>query len=87
LAPFWAIPAETMPKATVGAVIGLVNAIGNVGGWAGNYVFGLLKDKTGDTEIPLVTLGVALLVSAALALFLPKAKLAPPVSKKFESVK
>jgi len=52
LAPFWAIPTETMPRATVGAVMGLVNAMGNIGGWAGNYAFGWLKQETGGTAIP-----------------------------------
>lgn len=75
LAPFWAIPAETMPRAVVGVVMGMVNAIGNVGGWAGNYTFGWLKQETGGTAIPFGVLGTALVVAAVLALFLPKPKL------------
>ena len=55
LAPFWAIPSETMPKSSVGAVMGLVNAIGNVGGWAGNYAFGWLKQETGGAAVPFRT--------------------------------
>jgi sugar phosphate permease len=74
LAPFWAIPAETMPKLVLGTVMGLVNAIGNVGGWAGNYTFGLLKKQTGDIVIPFMVLGAALTLAALLALLLPKAK-------------
>jgi sugar phosphate permease len=74
LAPFWAIPAETLPKAALGAVMGLVNAIGNVGGWAGNYAFGWLKQETGGTAIPFGMLGAGLLVGAALCFLLPKAK-------------
>ncbi len=83
LAPFWAIPAETMPKSVVGVVMGLVNAIGNVGGWAGNYAFGWLQDKTGGTAIPFSVLGAALLAAAALAFLLPKAKVVakPPEAK------
>jgi MFS family permease len=42
---FWTIPAEIMPIAVVGAVMGLVNACGNVGGWAGNALFGWLKQE------------------------------------------
>jgi MFS family permease len=74
LAPFWAIPAETMPRVIVGVVMGLVNAFGNIGGWAGNYTFGWLKKTTGGTAIPFSVLGGALLLGAALALLLPKRK-------------
>jgi nitrate/nitrite transporter NarK len=74
LAPFWAIPAETMPRAVVGGVMGLVNAIGNVGGWAGNYSFGWLKQETGGTALPFTALGAALLVAASLCFLLPKAR-------------
>lgn len=73
LAPFWAVPAETMPKSTVGAVMGMVNAVGNVGGWAGNYAFGYLKQETGGTAIPFSVLGAALLAAAGLCFLLPRA--------------
>ena len=77
MAPFWAIPAETMPRSVVGAVMGLVNAIGNVGGWAGNYAFGWLKQETGDTAVPFSALGAALLLAAALCFLLPKSRVTP----------
>jgi sugar phosphate permease len=74
LAPFWAIPAETLPRSVVGAVMGLVNAVGNIGGWAGNYAFGWLKQETGGTAIPFSVLGTGLLLAAALCFLLPRAK-------------
>lgn len=74
LAPFWAIPAETMPRAILGTVMGLVNAIGNVGGWAGNYTFGWLKKQTGDIVVPFAVLGSGLLVAALLCFLLPRRK-------------
>ena len=40
LAPFWAIPAETLPLSVMGSVMGLVNAIGNLGGNFGPFVVG-----------------------------------------------
>ena len=43
LAPFWAIPTETLPRNVFGPVIGLVNALGNTGGFAGPYIVGWLK--------------------------------------------
>ncbi len=74
LAPFWAIPAETMPRVAIGAVMGLVNAIGNVGGWAGNYSFGWLKKETGDIVVPFSVLGGALIAAATLCFLLPRAR-------------
>ncbi len=74
LAPFWAIPAETMPRVVLGTVMGLVNAIGNVGGWAGNYAFGWLKKETGDIVIPFAVLGSGLIVAALLCFLLPRRK-------------
>ncbi len=82
LAPFWAIPAETIPRAMLGAVMGLVNAIGNVGGWAGNYTVGVLKEQTNGIVVPFVVLGSGLLLAAFLALFLPKATIARAPARK-----
>lgn len=84
LAPFWAIPPETMPKPVIGLVMGFVNAFGNIGGWAGNYAFGWLKQETGSTAVPFIVLGSGLLVAAGLAFLLPKARVnaaAPPVKQ------
>jgi sugar phosphate permease len=81
LAPFWAIPAETLPRNVLGAVMGMVNAFGNVGGWAGNYAFGWLKQETGDITVPFSALAGGLLVAAALCFLLPKARYRPPIVK------
>ncbi len=72
LAPFWAIPAETMPRLVMGTVMGTVNAIGNVGGWAGNFTFGWLKQETGGIVIPFAVLGSGLIVAALLCFLLPR---------------
>ena len=71
LAPFWAIPTETMPGNVFGPVIGLVNAIGNVGGFAGPYIVGWLAGLYQSTAIPFNVLGVGMLLAAALAFLLP----------------
>ncbi|HEX3628362.1 MAG TPA: MFS transporter [Verrucomicrobiae bacterium] len=71
LAPFWAIPTETMPRNVFGPVIGLVNAIGNIGGFAGPYIVGWLAERYQSTAIPFNVLGVGMLLAAALAFLLP----------------
>ena len=82
LAPFWAIPAETMPRRVLGAVMGLVNAIGNLGGFLGQYIVGWLKQQTHGIVVPFSVLGVGLIVAALLCFLLPKSKIAPRVSAK-----
>ena len=72
LAPFWAIPTETLPRHAYGLVIGLVNALGNIGGFVGPAIVGWMKQSYHDTGIPFAALGVGLLVAAALAGWLPR---------------
>jgi MFS family permease len=72
-APFWAIASETLPRSVVGMVMGLVNAFGNLGGFAGPYIAGALsKAYGGSTDIPFIALGVGLLICALLTIPLPK---------------
>jgi sugar phosphate permease len=75
LAPFFSIMIETMPRAAVGAVIGLVNALGNVGGYLGPTIVGQMKMRTHDITVPFGVLGIALLAAAALCFLLPKSKI------------
>jgi sugar phosphate permease len=74
MAPFWAIPAETLPRNVMGLVMGLVNAIGNLGGYFGNDIVGALKKSTGGITIPFAVLGTGMLVAAALCFLLPKSR-------------
>ncbi|MDB6020215.1 MAG: Major facilitator superfamily 1, partial [Pedosphaera sp.] len=72
IAPFWAIPSETLPRNVLGLVIGLVNGIGNVGGYVGPSITGWLKDLTHGITIPFSALGAGMLLAAALCFLLPK---------------
>ncbi|HEV2436057.1 MAG TPA: MFS transporter [Verrucomicrobiae bacterium] len=74
MAPFWAIPAETLPRNVIGVVFGTVNAVGNLGGFAGPYVIGALSDRYHSTAIAFSVIGTGMLVCAGLAFLLPKAK-------------
>lgn len=73
MAPFWAIPSETMPRASLGLVVGIVNAFGNLGGFAGPFIAGWLSDQTGNIATSFTVLGMGMLVAAGLAFLLPKA--------------
>lgn len=81
MAPFWAVPSETLPRKFVGPVIGLVNAVGNVGGFAGPFIVGWLSDKYHSTGLAFDVLGAGMLVCAALAFLLPVApRLSPALA-------
>jgi MFS transporter, ACS family, tartrate transporter len=43
---FWAIPTMMLSEATAAATFGLINSVGQLGGFAGNYVIGSLNDRT-----------------------------------------
>jgi len=43
---FWAIPTMMLSEAAAAATFGLINSIGQLGGFAGNYAIGFLNDKT-----------------------------------------
>jgi MFS family permease len=72
MGPFWAIPSETLPRSAVGLVIGLVNAFGNLGGFAGPYIAGWLKQEYQSLTVAFDVLGAGLLLGAALAFLLPR---------------
>ncbi len=75
LGPFWAIPTETLPAAVAGSAMGLVNAIGNLGGHFGPLMVGYLNRKTGSFAWPFAALSLVLLTGSVLAFFfLPRAK-------------
>ena len=80
LAPFWAIPTETMPRGVYGPVIGLVNALGNTGGFFGPLIVGWLKTEYHGITVPFILLGAGMLTAAALTFFLPRSAAAPNLS-------
>jgi MFS family permease len=73
LAPLWAIPSENLPGASRGALMGLINACGNLGGFVGPKIVGALKQEYGSLAIPFVILGIGTLGAGALCCLLPKA--------------
>jgi len=68
--PFWAIPTETLPRRVAGSAMGLINAIGNLGGYFGPYIAGYLNKRTGSFVYSFGALALALLAGSALAMLL-----------------
>src|SRR3954451_21284796 len=64
---FWAMPAALLSGPAAAAGIALVNSIGNLGGFVGPYLVGLMKDATGSNDGGLLTLAVLLGIGAFIA--------------------
>ena len=72
LSPFWAIPSETLPAGTRGALMGLINGCGNLGGFVGPFIAGWLKKSSGSLELSFDALALGILIAACLTYWLPK---------------
>ena len=66
---FWAIPARFLAGAAAAGAIGLINSLGNLGGFVGPYLVGSLRQASGDFAVRLVVLGLGCLAAAGTALF------------------
>ena len=70
LGPFWALPTETLPRKVLATAMGLINAIGNLGGYFGPVVVGHFLKQSGGFNYGFGALGIALIVAAAMAFLL-----------------
>ena len=68
MGPFWAIPTETLPPRIVGSVMGLVNALGNLGAYFAPTMVGYLNKRTGNFHSGFIFLGLIMLMAGALSL-------------------
>jgi len=66
---FWPIPQTTLYGVTRAVAIGWINSIiGNLGGFAGPYIFGFLRDLTGSLLFSELYLSLSVLFSAIVLL-------------------
>jgi MFS transporter, ACS family, tartrate transporter len=68
--PFWALPTIFLSGPAAAASIALINATGNLGGFAGPYLIGYLADVTGGYTAGLLYLVMCGLAGSALVLSL-----------------
>jgi MFS transporter, ACS family, tartrate transporter len=71
--PLWSLPSSFLAGTAAAGGIGWVNAIGGIGGFAGPYVIGTLKQETGSYSGGMQALALALVVSAILVAALGRA--------------
>ncbi|GAB6093170.1 MFS transporter [Furfurilactobacillus curtus] len=71
--PYWAITTTVDPRiAAVG--LGIVNAVGNFGGFFGPYAIGWLKSATGSTEVGMYFLAATLIITGLIVISLHEHK-------------
>jgi len=68
--PFWALPTIFLSGPAAAASIALINATGNLGGFAGPYLIGYLADLTGGYTAGILYLVACGLIGSALVLSL-----------------
>jgi MFS transporter, ACS family, tartrate transporter len=68
MGPFWAMPTALLSVTTAPAGIAFINSVGNLGGFFGPYIIGLVRTSTGQFRGGLLVVAAALAMSGALVL-------------------
>jgi predicted MFS family arabinose efflux permease len=63
----WTLPSAFLGKSAAATAIGTINSFGNLGGFAGPYIFGYLRTATGRYDTGLWFLTGCMLISGTLA--------------------
>jgi sugar phosphate permease len=80
LGPFWALSTASLSGTAAAGGIALINSVGNLGGFVGPYLVGIIKDETGSNMAALLLLGSALLGMGLSALAMPRSQRDAPQS-------
>jgi MFS family permease len=74
MANYWALTQTLMPGSVIGRVSGIQNTAANLAGIAAPWITGILVEKTGNFNAPLVAIGVMLAAGIASYILLVKEK-------------
>ncbi len=61
---FWSLPSAMLTGVAAAGGLAMINAVGNLGGWLGPSVYGMVRDATGSADIGLLCLAVGPLITA-----------------------
>ena len=70
--PLWSMPTMFLSGSAAATGIATINSIGNLGGFAGPYVIGAIKERTGSYEGGLFFVAALLLMSAIVTLVISR---------------
>ncbi len=74
LGPFWAMSSEILSGTGAAAGIALINSVGNLGGFLGPYLVGLVRKQTDSFALALLALAVWPLIGAVVTLMTRNSK-------------
>jgi ACS family tartrate transporter-like MFS transporter len=80
LGPFWAMSSESLTGTAAAAGIALINSIGNLGGFVGPYLIGVVRSRTDNFALALLALAVCPFIGSMVTLRLES----PPLKKQEE---
>jgi ACS family tartrate transporter-like MFS transporter len=80
IAPFWGLATAFLSGTAAAGAIALINSIGNLGGFAGPYIMGWLKDVTGTYEAGLRILAGAAFLSGVLVMLVKRQHQTDPIA-------
>jgi MFS family permease len=63
---FWSLPTGFLTGSAAAGGLALINSIGNLGGFAGPYAIGWIKEATGETTLGLVVLAACSIMAGVL---------------------
>jgi sugar phosphate permease len=72
---FWAIPTEILSGSKAAVVVGTINALASLAGFAGPYAFGYLRTETGSFVAGFAVLMFCAVATGTFVLFTPAARL------------
>jgi ACS family tartrate transporter-like MFS transporter len=67
---FWSLPSLFLVEAAAASSIGLINSVGNLGGFMGSFVMGTAREMTGSYDAGLWYLSGSMLCSAVILFFM-----------------
>jgi uncharacterized membrane protein YeaQ/YmgE (transglycosylase-associated protein family) len=74
IAPLYGVVASFLTGPAVAAGIALINMIGGLlGGFAGQYVIGIIRERTGNYAVALAVVAASLVISASIVFALGRA--------------
>jgi MFS family permease len=65
VAVYWAIPMSVLQGPSAAAGLALINSVGNLGGFAGPYIVGYVREQTGSFNLAICAFSVFFLIAGA----------------------
>ncbi|HEX2921450.1 MAG TPA: MFS transporter [Bacteroidales bacterium] len=74
MGPFWVLGTSFLSGTAAAGGIALINSVGNLGGFFGPSLVGIIRDRTGSTDLAFMVLGASLFLMAILILIVRENK-------------